>query len=742
LNSWWVAGAAALVALAAAAMRSRAVAVTVAGTVLCLVGGLAVGSLHLQALDAGPVGELAAGRASMTGSVTVTGDPHRARSAGQGTGRPRDLFVVPVRIDQVVSRGRAVGVRAPALVLTDHQSWATLLPGQQVEVAGRLGPARPGQPVAAVLSVRGPPGRPAPPSAVQRAAGTLRQGLRDASDGLGPAERGLLPGLVVGDTSRMPPDLEADFRTAGLTHLTAVSGANLAIVTGFVLLVGRQVGVRGRWLPVVAAVAMVGFVILARPQPSVLRAAAMGAVALAALASGRPRRSLAALGATVVVLLFVDPWLSRSYGFVLSVLATGGLVMLAPGWALRWQRGRLPAVLAQALAVPLAAQLVCAPVIVMLSGQVSLVAVPANLLAAPAIAPATVLGVLATVASAVHDPTARLLAAGAGLFVRWVVQVAHLAADAPLAVVAWPASTTGALLLAVLLVGGALVARRLARRPGHAAGAALLVTVALVVPASGPGWPPRDWLLAVCDVGQGDALVLAAGGDAGVVVDAGPDPAMVDRCLRELGVRRVPLVLITHLHADHVEGLRGVLRRREVGEIQVGGYDQPAEELRRVLQWAGAAGVPVTRATIGDRVRVGRLSWRVMWPARVIRDGSVENNASTVLLVRARGVRILLTGDIEPAAQRSLLARGGLGPVDVLKVAHHGSAYQAPELLPVVRPRVALVSVGADNDYGHPAAGTMANLRAVGAVVGRTDRDGTLVVAGSGRTLRLVGTHR
>jgi len=441
------------------------------------------------------------------------------------------------------------------------------------------------------------------------------------------------------------------------------------------------------------------------------------------------------------VLLLVDPWLSRSYGFVLSVLATGGLVMLAPGWAKRWQSRRMPGILAQALAVPLAAQLVCAPVIVMISGQVSLVAVPANLLAAPAIAPATVLGVLATVASAVHEPTAAVLAAGAGLFVWWVVQVAHLAADAPLAVVAWPASAPGALLLAVLLLGGALVARRLARRPGHAAGAALLLTVALVVPASGPGWPPRDWLLAVCDVGQGDALVLAAGGDAAVVVDAGPEPAMVDRCLRDLGVRRVPLVLITHPHADHVEGLPGVLRGRDVGEIQVGWYD-PTEELQRVRRWAGAAQVPVTRAAIGDRVQLGRLSWQVLWPARVIRAGSVENNASTVLLVRTRGVQILLTGDVESEAQRSMLARSGLGPVDVLKVAHHGSAYQAPELLPVVRPRVALVSVGADNDYGHPAPSTLADLRRSGAVVGRTDLDGTLVVAGTRETLRLVGRQR
>jgi competence protein ComEC len=191
-----------------------------------------------------------------------------------------------------------------------------------------------------------------------------------------------------------------------------------------------------------------------------------------------------------------------------------------------------------------------------------------------------------------------------------------------------------------------------------------------------------------------------------------------------------------------VEGLPGVLRHRAVGEVQVGGYDEPAAELVRVRRWTGAAQVPLTRATVGDRVRLGDLSWQVLWPARVIHDGSVPNNASTVLLVRTRGVSLLLTGDVEPEAQRALLARGGLGPVDVLKVAHHGSAYQSDELLSAVRPRVALVSVGADNDYGHPSPATVGQLRAVGAVVGRTDQDGTLVVAGGHGALRLVRRHR
>ena len=738
----WLAGTLASAAAVTAGLSARRAHWTAAAAAGCLLAGLVVGILHVVALRLGPVDDLATEGATASVRATVTADPSRVEPTVRGLRRTEPLVLVPVRVTWLDARGQAVEVRTPVLVMARDRAWVRLLPGARVQATGRLGPARPGQAVSAVLSVRGAPSRVRATSTVQGAAGALRAGLRQASDGLPTAQRGLLPGLVVGDTSRVPPDVVDDFRTAGLTHLTAVSGANLAIVTGFVLLVGRHLGVRARALPLLAAIAMVGFVVLARPQPSVVRAAAMGAVALAAIASGRRRRSLAALAATVVALQLLDPWLSRSYGFVLSVLATGGLVLLAPGWAGAWRAGGLPLPLAQSLAVPLAAQLACAPVVAMLSGQVSLVAVPANLLVAPAIAPATVLGVLATVASSVHDPTAALLARAGGAFVWWVVVVARRAADVPWAAVDWPGSLVGGLALAVLTVTATLTARHLSRRPGQALAAGLLLVVAVAVPVSRPGWPPPGWLIAACDVGQGDALVLNAAAGRAVLVDVGPDPAAVDRCLARLGVHDVPLVVISHLHADHVEGLPGVLRRRSVGEVQVGAYDEPAEELARLRGWTAAAGIPLTRAAVGDRVRVGRVTWEVVWPDRVIQAGSVPNNASTVLLARVGGVRLLLTGDVEPEAQRALLATGRLGAVDVLKVAHHGSAYQAPELLTAVRPRIALVSVGEDNDYGHPAPATMRALRLSAAAVGRTDRDGTLVVAGRRDALRLVGAGR
>jgi competence protein ComEC len=730
-----------MLALALASRRGRW---AVAAAVIGLLAGLLMGSLRVAALRDRWLDGLTRDGAAAQVTLVVAGDPTSRVTHATGAQRAAGLVTVPARLVRVEARGRTKELRLPVLVLAlDARSlhaWSRLLPGQRLVARVVLRPAARDEPLAAVALARSPPALRDRPPVTQRAAGALREGLRRAAAPLPAGPRGLLPGLVVGDTSRMPDELVDDFRTAGLTHLVAVSGANVAIVVGSLLLLARWVGVRGRWLPAVGALAMVGFVVLARPQPSVLRAAAMGGVALLALATGRRRASLAALGAAVLVLVLLDPWLSRSYGFVLSTLATGALVVLAPGWATALRRRGLPTGVAAAVAVPLAAQAVCGPVIAMIAGQVSLVAVLANLLAAPAVAPATVLGVLATVASVASDRLAAVIADGAAVPAWWIVEVAERSAVLPMASIGWSASVRAAVLLAVATVAAAAAVRRLSRRPRIAAGAAVLLVVGLAVPAASPGWPPHGWLFVVCDVGQGDGLVLSAGAAGAVVVDTGPDPRLMDRCLRRLGVRRVALVVLTHFHADHVEGLPGVLRGRQIGEIVVSPYTEPTDERRRVLAWAATAKVPVRVVTVGEQVRVGALSWQVVWPRRIIEgEGSAPNNASIAMLVDSSDVRLLLTGDIEPPAQRALLATWRAGPVDVLKVPHHGSAYQSPELLAEVRPRVAVISVGADNDYGHPAPSTVRVLQRTGALVRRSDLDGTVAVVGPLARLRVVG---
>jgi competence protein ComEC len=219
-------------------------------------------------------------------------------------------------------------------------------------------------------------------------------------------------------------------------------------------------------------------------------------------------------------------------------------------------------------------------------------------------------------------------------------------------------------------------------------------------------------------------------------VDAGPDPELVDQCLRELGITRIPLVVLTHFHADHVAGLAGVLRGRSVAGIETTGFEEPADQAAFVRREAAERHIPLTRAVAGEERRTGALTWRVLWP---LPDPAPEpdgpNDASVALLARTGGLRLLLLGDLEPPAQQELLrspVAAELAGVDVLKVAHHGSAYQDPELIRLAAPRIALISCGTDNPYGHPAPATVAALRAGGAVVLRTDRDGALAVGGSG----------
>jgi competence protein ComEC len=661
--------------------------------------------------------------------VSVASDP-RVRA-----GRFGDQAFFRAEVERVHGRGATHDVHVPVLVVAGAD-WGTVRLGSRLEVRGRLSPADDAD-LAAVLAVQGSPAMTAEPDLWWRGAEAVRASLA-ASVAARPADqRALVPALVVGDDASMDPALVDAMRATGLTHLTAVSGTNLTLLVGFLLVVARWAGARGRWLHVVAAAGIVGFLLLARAEPSVLRAAAMGTVALLGLGTNGLRRGTRGLGVAVVVLLLLDPWLAGEAGFALSVLATAGILLLAPAWRdalVRW----LPRPVAEAVAIPAAAQLACTPVVAAISGQVSVVAVAANLVVAPAVGPATVLGLAGALAGLPWAPAGAVLGTGASWCVAWIVVVAEQGARLPGAATDWSATPAALAALTALCVLVSWVAPRILRHRALGLGCCLLLVVAVFSPPS-PGWPPEGWVFVACDVGQGDALVLNAGGGQAVVVDAGPEPAAVDACLTRLDVARVPLVVLTHFHADHVDGLRGVLDGRPVAEVVVTSLADPADGAEDVARLAAAAGVPVEVPPYGETRAVGAITLQVLWPpadpARLPTQGSAANNASLVLLVRVGTITLLLTGDVEPEAQAAL-ARSLPGlRVDVLKIPHHGSRHQVLDWLTGLRSRLAVASAGADNDYGHPAPEVLAAIEATGAEVLRTDRDGDVVVAADGDVL-------
>lgn len=705
---------------------------------LMLCGVLALWPVAGQIRDAAtdPLHELAARGRAVVLQVEVRERPKPVRTAGFGGMQPGIGSVV---IPATVVGAEGVDSHAQVLILAPVEPWSHLLPGQTLTARGTLAPAASGQLTVAVLRVRGPPTSVGAAPGWQQTADSLRAGLRRAAGVLDAEAAGLLPALIVGDTDGLSPTVVDEFRVAGLSHLLAVSGANLAIVCLTTLFLLRAMRAGPYASAACALLGLVGFVVLAGPEPSVLRAGVMGAVGLLALALGRDRSALPALGTAVIVLVAVDPGMATAFGFVLSVLATGALVLLAPRWADALARRRVPRGLAEALAVPAAAHVVTAPVVVGMSGQLSLIAVAANLVVAPVIAPATVLGVLAAVVLPVWPWAAHWCVRLAGPELDWVITVARHAADFPGAAVAWPDGWWGGALLVVVVMATAVAWR--SRRGRSVLALALVAVLVVVVPVRviAPGWPPADWAAVACDVGQGDAIALAAGeSDRAVVVDTGPEAGAVDDCLDRLGVTRVPLVILSHLHADHVGGLAGVLSGRSVGAIAVGSGRTPDWAWRQVRREAEQAGIPLVDLAGGQRLSWPSLTIEVLSHNRKARaddetTGTAINNRSLVFRASTTAGRLLLTGDIELAAQADLVESDVDIAADVVKVPHHGSRTTSPEFLAAVGARVALVSVGARNRYGHPSPRTMEVLRDLRTLVARTDSDGdSAVVPGPG----------
>jgi len=428
----------------------RAVARTAVGGLLVLVTLAVSTGLRLEQVGAGPVAALARERAAVTVSMQVTTDVRTLE------GRFGEQRLVRATATEVSGRGGRWTVRSPVLVIGEPDELGDPVRlGAVLRWRGRLAPPD-GDDLAGVLSPSGPPEVLTAPGAAWRGAERVRASIRDSVAHRPPAQAALVPAMVDGDDAAVDEQLADDFRTTGLTHLLAVSGTNLTLLVGFLVILARWCGVRGRRLWLVAALGIVGFVLLARTEPSVLRAAVMGSVGLLGLTGNGRHRGLRALGVAVTALLLVQPDLARSVGFALSVLATGGIVVLGPGWRdalARW----LPRWLAEAVAVPAAAQLACTPLVAAISGQVSLVAVLANLLVAPVVGPVTVLGMAGGLLGLLWPWAGRLVGTGAAWCVGWIVSVARHGADLPTAAVGWGTGPAATLVLVVLSLAVAVL---------------------------------------------------------------------------------------------------------------------------------------------------------------------------------------------------------------------------------------------------------------------------------------------
>ena len=609
-------------------------------------------------------------------------------------------------------------LRVPIRVMTSKQSVTTLLPGQRFSAQGRIVASKEAR-VAALVVLKDDIEIQTRPSRWASALGAIRLGLRSLSgDGNAGA---LIPGMVLGDTSKQSVEFKNSMRRSGLTHLVAVSGANFALVSAFVLWMMQFLFARMKFRLSATAISLIAFIALVRPSPSVLRAAAMAAVLLVAQGTKKGRDSLPALGFAMAAVVVVDPWQARDAGFALSVLATAGLLLFAPVLIEKLSI-HLPGKLAQALAPPIAATVFCSPIIVALSGYLAPMSVIANLLAAPFVAPITIVGFIA----ALFSPFAPLISTVLIWFIRFpagaIALIAHWASSFP--VLTLQSGKIGFLIIASFTLGSWLLKKWFKH--------IIVFTLVILISITWlQRWPGGDWQVANCDIGQGDSMVINLGNHQGIVIDVGPDAVAEDRCLKALGINEIPLLILSHFHADHVAGLPGAIKNRTVGQVWVSVNSAPLVE--SAMAQAALKGVEMIKAVRGMSARVGPLTIRVLWPTlsatsfeEMPGDGSQINNSSIATLITSDAFSLFAGGDLEPPVQEILVK--DVGPVDIYKVCHHGSRYQDLAFMSALHPRISIISVGAGNTYGHPAVQTLQSLARLGSEVLRTDIDGAIAV--------------
>jgi len=546
--------------------------------------------------------------------------------------------------------------------------------------------------------------------------------------------RQLLAGIVLGEDSAIDRELRDAFQASGLMHLLAVSGQNVAIVAFGVVLAARILGL-GRLVGEALAIAVVlSYALAVGWQPSVVRAAVAGVLASLAWLVARPRDRWHALAVGALVLLVWMPQSALEPGFQLSFAAVATIFLVVPRLSGVPEAYPVPRGLWDVLVVAAACGLVTAPIVWLHFGQVALWTVPANVAAEPAMPPLISLSLAAAAVEPLSPGVATALAWLAGWCAWWIALVARVVASWPSAQISSPL----AIAVAFGVVGAALLVRRLPRygRPtalAAIASVALTLAVAAWATRPQPSWePPAGLRVTFLDVGQGDSALLEVPGGA-VLVDEGPPEADVVGQLRSLGLRSLTAIVLTHPQRDHIGGAAAVLDGLAVGTVADPGIEAPSADHDAAVAAARGRSVPIVVVHAGEVFRIGKLRLRILWPDDPGLPSEDPNQHAVVALASFGSTDVLLTAD----AESDVTSRLPLRPIEVLKVAHHGSEDPGlPDLLRVLRPEIAVISVGVNNDYDHPRPETLAALAAQpGLRTFRTDENGRVVVESDGRTV-------
>lgn len=563
---------------------------------------------------------------------------------------------------------------------------------------------------------------------------TLRSAFLFRAQGVTEDSKALVAGLAIGERDLLSTEVAEQMKTLSLTHLVAVSGANLAIIMGVAYLIAAGSGISRNYRFTLALAVMVSYVLVVGPESSVLRAATMATFVAIGLWLGRGSRPMLSLAWAVIFLLAIDPGLATDFGFALSALATLGLLTIAKPIYL-WAANYVPKVVAIGVAASFSAQLVTTPVLLMLQPSIPVYSVLANLVVEPVVAPVTILGILALILAMPVPFLSGAVSYLASFGTWWITLVASTMSQWPAARVHFVGGSAGVVLAVIVVMFAlALYSRRLIEYRGVLTlGLIGVVCLAIIWSSTDQlrySLFAGDWDAVNCDVGQGDAMVIRSSGLV-ALVDVGREPEPIDNCLSILKISKIDLLVITHFDADHAGGIKGALAGRKVDVAIISGFEDDRPLVSLVHKELESVQATVLEGFTGLAGQLGDLNWQVLAPSSGASEASDSNDASVVVGFRSAEFSILTLGDLGEAGQNRLLrkssaALASLAQVPmILKVAHHGSSDQSKELFRFLGSEVAVFSVGS-NPYGHPTKSALSLARSYSGATVRTDQLGSM----------------